>query len=390
MGSKQVYSRDELVDSVRAESLLGKHDANALISNLKVNDAVTGFAKRATVFSLLGVGMERGIHKKTLVELRFKAEQDADVLKIVESIPKSMAKFEDIELTQGGVFAEKDPVIIFTFNDVKQGTALKAVYVVKKGLSTLDTMTFAAEEKVRTVKPTVAKVCGDGKCVEGETYLSCCADCGCLPGFVCKNNVCGAADRDKCKSDTDCSDDDPMTKDTCSGTPKTCSNTLVVECLSDDGFCPAGCDYDKDTDCPEPEVVEEEEEVDVSLLNITGDQESPKIGNITIIPGNVSIGGQILIEAAVSDANGKDDVERVWFEVLELAQTHGEKGDMNDAGKDGDMAAGDGRYTALQDIGEHYLTGWYHMNVFAKDRAGNKKKQQRMFQVKAGVGNVTS
>lgn len=55
---------------------------------------------------------------------------------------------------------------------------------------------------------------------------------------------------DQCASDMDCSDGKPCTKDLCSGTPKTCSNTPITECLQqEDGCCPSTCGKGEDYDC---------------------------------------------------------------------------------------------------------------------------------------------
>jgi hypothetical protein len=293
----------------------------------------------------------------------------------VENVPKTLARSDDILLTQGGIIAEKDAILIFTFNNVKQGSALKVVYVINKELASLETITFAAEQKEEGPKEAV--VCGDGKCVAGESYLSCCVDCGCLPGFACEKGQCVSIDVDECTGNADCDDRNISTQDICSGVPRTCQNIPITGCTSGDGYCPEGCEYELDSDC---EVVDAEE-VDVTELNITGEQESPKITDVVIIPGNVTIGQEMLVEAKVIDANGKEDIKRVWFEVLELAQSHGEIEDMNDLGKDGDAKSGDNIYTAKREIAEYYLESHYRLNIFAQDHAGNKKKVQVGFRV---------
>ncbi|NQU78423.1 hypothetical protein HQ545_01510 [Candidatus Woesearchaeota archaeon] len=378
--SRQVYSRDEIIPAQLAEGILQTHSGNALIKNLEPSNAVRGFKKRATVFEIPGEG------SKTLVEIRFQTERDVETLKIVESIPKSMATEGQVTLTQGGILAEKDPIIIFTFSDLKAGDAEKAVYVIEKSLSTLDTITLATEQKI---KPALTRpaICGDGNCVLGETHITCCQDCGCLPGLVCERNTCVPGEKDECQNKLRCDDDDESTIDECSGTPKTCKNMPITDCVSGDDYCPAGCGYDSDNDCEdtgeEPTAVEE----DLSGLNIIGQQESPKVVNVKVTPGAATIGQEVVIEAKVTDGNGKDDILNVWFEVLELAQSHGEIGDMNDDGSDGDAVAGDDVYTATRQIGNLYLEGYYHMKVLAKDRAGNQKRSQVTFRV-VGEGTV--
>jgi len=379
--SEQTYSRDEIVDAVRAESTLGNNIKNPLISNLKLSDAFKGIQKKATTYDVMTKGRAE---QRTLIEIRFKSTKELDTLKILETIPKSTANSEEIFLSQGGVIAEKDPIIIFTFNKVKKDDVLKAVYIIRKKLATLDTATFPAEITLAKETPKEAIVCGDGKCVEGETYMTCCQDCGCTPGFVCTINACVPAEKDECQSETDCNDNDISTKDACTGKPKTCQHTIIGECVIGDGYCPQNCTYNVDTDCPQTLV---RAVIDnVTEMNITGPQEPPNILNITITPENVTIGDEILVEAKVSDPNGKEDIQSVWLEVMELAQSHGESSDMLDDGANGDKTAGDGIYTAVGVISEYYLTGTYHINVYARDLAGNKKKMQKTFKV---IGNET-
>jgi len=385
-GAEQVYSRDEIVEQIRAESLLTQNDKNPLLSNLKFTDAVTGVQKKATAYNIIGKG---GISQRTLVEIRFQPAKDLKTLKMVESIPKSVAKSEDITLTKGGVFAEKDPILIFTFNNVKTDKVLKITYVINGKVTDFQTETFPAEEVAEIQKPQTPALCGDGSCVPGESYMTCCTDCGCPQGFICENNNCAPAEKDKCLNDKECNDGLNSTIDSCTGKPKTCQHIEITDCIAGDSYCPTGCTYENDAECPTPEQIVETatQERENATLNITGEQESPDITNITIAPEVAHIGDDILIEAKVTDANGQDDIVRVWLEVLELAQSHGETGDMNDLGIEGDKTAGDGIYTVLGTISDYYLTGAYHANIFAQDTAGNKRKQQKTFRVE---GNTTS
>ncbi len=56
--------------------------------------------------------------------------------------------------------------------------------------------------------------------------------------------------RDECSNATECDDADPTTRDECKGKPKKCVNTPITTCGNDDGFCPSGCVYENDNDCP--------------------------------------------------------------------------------------------------------------------------------------------
>lgn len=54
---------------------------------------------------------------------------------------------------------------------------------------------------------------------------------------------------DECNSSADCDDEDNSTNDYCMGSPKVCNNTLITDCIDDDGYCPGGCNYTNDDNC---------------------------------------------------------------------------------------------------------------------------------------------
>ncbi len=279
---------------------------------------------------------------------------------------------------------------------MKAGEGQKAVYVVNKELFRYDTTTFPAEESTISTgtrsRTATQKVCGDGQCVAGESFLNCCDDCGCLPGHECYRSSCISTAEYECRKDSDCEDGELSTEDSCTGIPKTCVHEQITDCKDGDWYCPAGCEFDADDDCDEPPAeipgaIEEAETTpeEAEEEAITGQQESPRVSEIKITPEEVDIGGEILIEAKVIDNNGKADIAKVWFEVLELAATQGEKGEMNDKGNNGDKKAGDDIYSVTREIKDYYLDGYYHMTIFAKDQSGNQKKQQKLYKVNAGA-----
>ena len=364
-GSTQILSRDEMVDAVRSGVILKQHETNAFLGELELSDAVNGFNKRATSFTLL----RKGVEERTLVEIRFKAEQDVADLKIIESIPKDTVKEDEIMLTAGGVIVEKDPILMFSYKDVKEGDVLKAAYVIMKKTDSLNTMTFPAEKK-KTVAAKEISICGDGRCVIGENYLTCCEDCGCLPGFVCERNACVASEKNECQDSGDCDDGDPSTVDSCIGRPKTCHHEQMIVCLSDDGQCPEGCTAAEDNDCVEKSV----EELPEPEIN-----KAPIIESIDMTPTTLKIDDEFVIEATVNDA--ENDFLTVWLEVVELAESHDEIGEMFDDGDYGDRLADDRIYTIAGYISDYYLTGTYHLTVHAKDTAGNTDKKTILFEV---------
>lgn len=53
----------------------------------------------------------------------------------------------------------------------------------------------------------------------------------------------------ECLIHSDCDDNKVSTRDECSGSPRTCSNTEITECGPLEGYCPPGCIYSTDRDC---------------------------------------------------------------------------------------------------------------------------------------------
>lgn len=108
-------------------------------------------------------------------------------------------------------------------------------------------------------KPTESKSCCEvswqcgswSECINGKKTRTCtdvnsCSD----PDWYKDEKDCIMAD--ECEVDSDCDDNDISTTDSCSGTPKKCSNTKITECKTGDNYCPTNCNYEQDKDCPEP------------------------------------------------------------------------------------------------------------------------------------------
>ena len=88
----------------------------------------------------------------------------------------------------------------------------------------------------------------DETCFEGVCMQVACEDCyyasdhQCLPYECCLN--------------IDCNDNKISTNDICqgkSGESRSCIHKPITDCAPGDSYCPYGCQYDPDTDCPEPE-----------------------------------------------------------------------------------------------------------------------------------------
>ncbi len=56
--------------------------------------------------------------------------------------------------------------------------------------------------------------------------------------------------KNECVNASECDDLDVTTKDECKGSPKKCVYTSITECINNDGYCPNGCVFDQDNDCP--------------------------------------------------------------------------------------------------------------------------------------------
>ena len=98
----------------------------------------------------------------------------------------------------------------------------------------------------------------------GCTSLACCKDSECddyddITDDICLSpgtelSECKHELTDECQDDEDCDDDDPSTEDSCRDSdPKVCFNEYIKECISNDDYCPIGCDYQEDHDCEKTE-----------------------------------------------------------------------------------------------------------------------------------------
>ncbi len=105
-------------------------------------------------------------------------------------------------------------------------------------------------ERTASVVMAVAFYCGDNNCDTDQNEMkdNCCEDCGCNSGYTCQDGVCKTEaqlkkeqeeeeekTRDKCSSNADCNDNDPLTEDICKsypGKPKKCVNIPPI-CKTD-------------------------------------------------------------------------------------------------------------------------------------------------------------
>ncbi|HII71156.1 TPA: hypothetical protein HA265_00180 [Candidatus Woesearchaeota archaeon] len=269
VGSKELAKRTEYVDTPRAQAMLRSKKGNVFFDNVVVaSDVIDSVYKTVNTYTVEASGSSSAPVYKTLVEIRAKAKAPAQNLKIIEVIPKFILPDTDNLRLTSGLVLEKDPIIQFAFSDVRKDQLLVIRYIIDDKLKSYETLTFAVVQKQIVVRgPTE---CGNGLCEVGESYMACCVDCGCLPGFDCMNNKCSARPKDECEVDAQCNDGDFSTEDICSGTPKTCSHEAITECAHGDSYCPLGCVYDDDLDCEPPEVFQPEtEEVETYVIDTT-------------------------------------------------------------------------------------------------------------------------
>ena len=227
------------VDTRKVQAFLNSREGE-YFDSLQVADSVTAIHKRITTFAT-----SKG--NKTLVELRFSVSRPTDSLKLLEVIPKRLVSSSDSIITDANII-DTDPILEWSFAKTSPTQLIVKSYVVKESLESFTSSTYPMVQKAP--KPSAKTVCGNSICEVGESYLSCCSDCGCLPGFECSDDFCQPIKKETCQSDAGCDDFDPSTRDYCGGAPKICRHEPL--CFSGDGTCPSTCGYQNDTDCPPP------------------------------------------------------------------------------------------------------------------------------------------
>ena len=83
---------------------------------------------------------------------------------------------------------------------------------------------------------------------------------------------------DKCLTNADCLDEDNSTTDLCIGTPKFCYHETITQCKNNDKYCPSNCNFQKDNDCEKKDLCATDVECDDnSMATIDQCQGIPKI-----------------------------------------------------------------------------------------------------------------
>lgn len=98
---------------------------------------------------------------------------------------------------------------------------------------------------------TVDSCSGTPKKCSNTAVVSCISNDDCCPTGCSYNDDNDCPAQDECSTDSDCDDGSASTKDECKGTPKTCYHTTITSCIDNDNYCPSNCNYNNDNDCPE-------------------------------------------------------------------------------------------------------------------------------------------
>ncbi len=240
LDSKIIMDLSIPIENRKIDAFLRSKKGSPFFDALEPATTVNSVYKRVTIFTTTA-------GEKTLVELRFSVSAPTDSFKLLEIIPKKLVDTTD-KITTDAKVIDTDPIIEWSFSRVTPSEQILRYYVIDESISSYASATYPVIQKI--VKTRGQTICGNSICEVGESYLSCCNDCGCLPGFECKTSYCDPISRDKCKSDFECDDLEPSTRDYCGGAPKICRHEPF--CNSGDGVCPSICAYQNDTDCKPP------------------------------------------------------------------------------------------------------------------------------------------
>ncbi len=120
------------------------------------------------------------------------------------------------------------------------------------------TALFMNKDAVTLMIKDIRSDCGEETPIAPYWYLTLRTDAGVFEFYIdeaVQNVLCVVEPKKlpelgECATASECDDADPSTKDECVGRPKKCVNTPINECADNDGYCPEGCSYAWDNDCP--------------------------------------------------------------------------------------------------------------------------------------------
>jgi hypothetical protein len=143
-------------------------------------------------------------------------------------------------------------VAVFEVDGEKQAIKLNEEKPVDGVKIIVNNIFYVEEKEDRFVEFDVFELfsyeCGNGKCETGEEQ-KCCKDCGCSIGYKCVDNYCELIKTGECSENNDCDDDNSTTLDLCTGTPKKCIHTIVIECNTNE-------DCNDDNNCTKDECID--------------------------------------------------------------------------------------------------------------------------------------
>ncbi|MBI4739359.1 hypothetical protein HY772_07480 [Candidatus Woesearchaeota archaeon] len=249
--SRILYSRTENIDVARTARIITENQGNAHFKGLASKEGIVKDIQKTVTSYRVFNKKRNAIEELTYVSIGFSPAIDQDAIKVVELIPKSsIPNAKDIRLPRGGIIVESDPIIAWKFSDVKKDEPVRVAYIITKKISGLSTNTLVTSVTPGVETPGETS-CGNNICEVGESYFTCCGDCGCLPNFFCVQNEC-LTGVNECETDKDCDDHDPSTKGFCQGKPKECAYVKITECVTGDEYCPPSCAQQNDKDCKPP------------------------------------------------------------------------------------------------------------------------------------------
>jgi hypothetical protein len=178
-----------------------------------------------------------------------------------------------------------------TISSISMGAVDTAQICFNAGLSGLKG-TCSSDKDCDNGNPCTIDECeGDPLRCHRLLILWCRDDDGCCPSRCDneKDNDCEivvnetTAAETRCLSDSDCDDDNSITKDTCNTTVRRCSHTTIVDCISGDDYCPVDCTFTLDTDCDM--CLTDDECDDNNACTSDSCSGSPKNCSYTVTPG---------------------------------------------------------------------------------------------------------
>lgn len=158
----------------------------------------------------------------------------------------------DLEVNDKYSFKDLSELIISKITIGSGSVNDSATICFNAGLSGYGKGTCSTNSDCDTGNPCAIGECdGDPLRCRHTLILWCRNDDECCPSKCTPQDDNDCEAQDECSNDEDCDDSSTATKDICQGTPKKCNNTEIIECVSEDNYCPKDCIFKSDTDRPQ-------------------------------------------------------------------------------------------------------------------------------------------